>query len=230
MTKLRCILLLGFSVMVATSFWYLTDTTDTWQQELSLYISTPQSEVVASSVVAINVSKSRSDFLNHFGGKEWLLEGEGIVSDLGDGKFIFSLIYPQRILLIEAMQDAGLISIGSHEGNMDAIRKFDQVVDVALIKLPKLIAFMDINDPSSVVEVQPNNLEKVFGKGYFLTRATIEKTSKAPTRGRLADTLPWWQEYQKSGRHFDGEMHKLTFVHSTLPQILTTSAFAAGRK
>ena len=89
---------------------------------------------------------------------------------------------------------------------------------------------MDMNDPSSVVEVHPNNLEKVFGEGYFLTRATIERTSKAPTRGRLADTLPWWQEYRKSRRHFDAEMHKLTFVHSTLPQILTTRAFAAGRE
>jgi hypothetical protein len=46
-----------------------------------------------------------------------------------------------------------------------------------------LVTFKDINDPRSVVQVRPDDLEAAFGPGVRLGRVTIEATRHAVTTG-----------------------------------------------
>jgi hypothetical protein len=55
-------------------------------------------------------------------------------------------------------------------------------VSLPLEKLPMLIHFKEINNPTSIEEVDPRALEVSFGPGVHLLKATLEITDDPITR------------------------------------------------
>ena len=84
--------------------------------------------------------------------------------------------------------------------------------------LPTLVTFRDPAVPTTVEQVDPNNLAATFGPGARLRRATIEITDEPVTRG-ISKVLPWVDhlsgnlrgETSTSSNELDARLTRLSF-------------------
>jgi hypothetical protein len=53
---------------------------------------------------------------------------------------------------------------------------------VTLAELPDLVTFADINDPKSVIEVDPNDLQATLGSNITWNEITLESTDEPSRR------------------------------------------------
>lgn len=61
-------------------------------------------------------------------------------------------------------------------------------------KLPDLVTFADVNDPQSIILVDPDNLKATLGPGVSWRSITIQTTDEPLTMG-IEKHLPWvWQD------------------------------------
>lgn len=68
--------------------------------------------------------------------------------------------------------------------------------------LPDLVTFADVNDPKTVLAVDPNDLEGTLGPGVKWHRITLEITDEPVTTG-LERRLPWTATL-RDGYYLDG--------------------------
>ena len=69
--------------------------------------------------------------------------------------------------------------------------------------LPDLVSFADVNDPKTVLEVDPNDLQATLGPGITWNAITLEMTDEPITTG-IAKKLPWLPEYFQKNFRLDG--------------------------
>jgi hypothetical protein len=66
---------------------------------------------------------------------------------------------------------------------------------------PMLVRFADLDDPTSVELVNPDDLEATFGEGYALERITVQLTDEPVTTG-IEERLGWlgisFKRFEKS--------------------------------
>jgi len=72
--------------------------------------------------------------------------------------------------------------------------------------LPDLVTFADIDDPRSVIEVDPNNLQATLGQGVTWNEITLEMTDEPITTG-IEKKLPWLPAYFEKNFRLDGSDH-----------------------
>jgi hypothetical protein len=133
------------------------------------------------------------------------LKGEAIPVDLGERGTFFVLLQkaPDR----GAVSDPAYLPLQAFDlesGGLtgDKLRRLGSVSARATVKdLPLMVRFRDLKEPMSVERVDPGNLEKSFGSGVRLIRATVETTRDPLTTGILK-RLPWLPEYHS--KLFDG--------------------------
>jgi hypothetical protein len=70
--------------------------------------------------------------------------------------------------------------------------------ELAPSRYPKLVTFGDINEPSSVMEVDPTNLKATFGAGYSLGSIAMTITDEDATEGKVENLLRWLGKYPES--------------------------------
>lgn len=58
-----------------------------------------------------------------------------------------------------------------------------------------LVTFGDINDPTSIALVDPQNMAQSFGDGYALKEALLEIATDPATSGQIDQVLPWLSSY-----------------------------------
>ncbi|WP_145662233.1 hypothetical protein [Bradyrhizobium stylosanthis] len=68
--------------------------------------------------------------------------------------------------------------------------------------LPDLVTFADMGDPSSVIEVDRNDLQASVGANITLSEVTIESTDEPITRG-IEHVLPWIPTYFEKNLRLD---------------------------
>jgi hypothetical protein len=68
--------------------------------------------------------------------------------------------------------------------------------------LPDLVTFADMRDPSSVIEVDRNDLQGSLGPNITWNEVAIESTDEPITRGIERD-LPWIPTYFQNNRRLD---------------------------
>ena len=141
-------------------------------------------------------------------GNDWNthVKGEAVVVDLGERGTLFALLtgsatplaggrhgesfYPfdaDRILL-----KAFNIENSLTQDSLNSISKRRDSVDLPLNKLPMLVRFNNLNDPSSVERVDPNDLPTSFGLGVRIVSATFAVTDDPVTTG-IEKKLVWLQ-------------------------------------
>lgn len=84
--------------------------------------------------------------------------------------------------------------------------------------IPMLVHFSDLNDPKSVVQVDPTDLGASFGTGVVLRDVIIEVTEEPITTGIVA-RLPWLKTIEgqldgsrlHTGATFANELNKYDF-------------------
>ena len=69
--------------------------------------------------------------------------------------------------------------------------------------LPDLVTFADINDPKSVIEVDPNDLQATPGPNITWNEITLESTNEPITRS-IRTKLPWLPKYVAENLRLDG--------------------------
>lgn len=85
--------------------------------------------------------------------------------------------------------------------------------------LPDLVTFTDVNDPKSVVEVNPNDLEATLGQKVSWNEITFESTDEPITTG-IEAKLPWLPAYRD--KMLDGDRYH---DKATLANTLSTVDF-----
>jgi hypothetical protein len=81
---------------------------------------------------------------------------------------------------------------------IDVASKFDQCRSNSSIMpadLPDIVTFADVNDPGSIMLVDPNDLSATFGAGITWNSMTIQATDESLTKD-IDQRLPWVRHYQ----------------------------------
>ncbi|MCA9500189.1 MAG: hypothetical protein KC588_13440 [Nitrospira sp.] len=64
--------------------------------------------------------------------------------------------------------------------------------DIPRSHYPLLVTFTVITDPTTIKQVDPDNLAATFGPGISLKRITLEITDEPVTEGKIESVLGWW--------------------------------------
>ncbi len=138
------------------------------------------------------------------------VRGEAFAVDLGARGALFVLLSsdhtratlsrPRERTSAEAGRSALWAYYGDNFGdlapNYDGKRHLDEfardqtVVEIRPDSLPMLVRFRDVNDPTSVERVEPDDLTATFGAGVKLLRATVQIVDEPVTKG-IETRLPW---------------------------------------
>jgi len=208
-------------VAVATAALVLTGCwpkTESYRYKLTLAVNTPAGLMQASSVAEVRfwgiVIPDR--------GVTHQLRGEALYLDLGAGRRpLIALITKQ--LRRKAGQEASWSRDGGPNGpfiariyekalsenlleQAAAISRMRGAREIGPADLPDLVTFADINNPSSVIEVDPNDLQAALGPDVSWNKITLEITDEPITTG-LTAKLSWLPEYFKKNLRLDGSDH-----------------------
>ena len=108
--------------------------------------------------------------------------GEAVPISLGPKGYLFMVFAAQNVMNSDAyIQSLHTAVDTSNRDSWEVARK----------TMPLLVTFEDINDSKTVKEVDPDHLDKVFGRGVKLVSVHAEKTQDPVTRGQLIKILPW---------------------------------------
>lgn len=169
-----------------------------WHQRLVLEVEMPDGVVSGGSVVAVHVWKSRAP--GHPGiGMGTDITGEASFVEVAQGQYLFALIgsASPRELAFRLFFPEPAPDTFERAELLDNMQGETRVVPTELY--PPLVTFTDINDPASVRQVDPANLEAFFGPGFNLRRIVVEITGGPETDGAIESVLDWLSEYPEPG-------------------------------
>jgi hypothetical protein len=205
--------------VILVSFLAGCASTGGWHQRLTVNVMTPEGLVSGASVMGVEF-RDPPDSLAAIDNFSTDGVGEAVVVDLGDGTYLFALLTGSPDGLSGQLREAYRDIYDAHKpsGYGRYIRKVK--ADGTARVLPKhaypmLVAFGDLSVPESVVEVPPDDLESVFGAGYWLENMTLEITRDPLTTGRVVSVLPWLPELTRAFTNTEGD----TMISGSSPPI-----------
>jgi hypothetical protein len=188
-----------------------------YRYKLTLAVYTPEGLKRASSVVEV----AFRDFSFPEQGTAHRLRGEALYLDLGPGAtpliaLLTSQLHPRSEKDLKWTRDAGpdtrqmsrLYSIVPSKDFMDDVPRIAKVRGARHITpdmLPDLVTFSDVNNPSTVIEVDPNNLQAALGPNVTWSEITLESTDEPITTG-LRTKLPWIERYFQQNLRLNGSV------------------------
>lgn len=159
---------------------------NSWRQKLVVEVETPQGVVTGASVIQV---ESWFGQLPASGNEvNYEVTGEATVVDFGGGRYLFALLGGSAERFYHAVEDR------SRDRGRDLDRIARMQGESRILKpdnYPTLVTFADINDPSSVTRVDPDDLAAGFGPGYALSSITLAITDEPVTKGRVEAVLGW---------------------------------------
>ncbi len=209
--------------------------TESYRYKLTLAVNTPAGIKRGSSVVEVlfwNVSVPERGTMHK-------LRGEALYLDLGPGaRPVIALLTSYRpsppvghsnIWTLDAGPSTELMCriyrLVPSADYRDDIPRFGRLRGPHRITsddLPDLVTFTDINDPKTVIEVDPNNLQATLGPDVSWNEITLESTDEPITTG-ITVKLPWIPAYYSTA--LDGRsLHD----KNTLANTLSTDDFVSS--
>jgi hypothetical protein len=188
---------------------------ESYRYKLTVALNTPDGIKKTSSVVEI----SFWDVSIPARGTMHRLNGEALYLDLGPGKrpLVALLMYTSEVRPYRRNMPWGnetgpsddLLSrfYGPIEFNLDEVARVSRMRGTHSITsndLPVLVTFADVDDPSSVTIVDPNDLEATLGAGVSWNEITLEITDEPVTTG-IVQKLPWLVDYYDKNLRLDGD-------------------------
>jgi hypothetical protein len=223
-----------FVRLVATALVVLALTacgrTESYRYKLSLAVNTAAGAKRASSVVEVlfwDISIPERGIAHK-------LRGQALYLDLGTGArpliaLLTSQLYPRYGKAVRWSRDAGLGDrvlsqlygppLPDFMANVSRIAHLRGPRRMTPDDLPDLVTFADVNDPKTVIVVDPNDLQATLGPDISWSEITLEITNEPITTG-LRTKLPWLSAYHN--RMLDGD--SLSDGH-TLANALSTFDF-----
>ncbi len=156
--------------------------------------------------------------------------GEAVVIDLGDGRYLFSLLDKAAALPFGPFID---YFRGDNTG-VDVVRALKSEkpsAELAADQLPLLVAFSDLDDPKSVRKVDPKNLAAIFGPGVRLRNVTLEITEEPVTRGAVESVLEWmtWPQVKWNSLSTDGFLPMRVKLRDGKTKFVSRSLFRSAK-
>lgn len=188
--------------------------TESYRYKLTLAVNTPGGVKRGSSVVEVlfyEVSIPARGIMHK-------LHGEALYLDLGpDARPLIALLtsqlhqkYGKELRWTrDAGPDDNLLSqlYGPPSANLlDDVSRLARMRGphrISPIELPDLVTFTDINDPKSVIEVDPNDLQATLGPNITWNEITLESTDEPVTTG-IKMKLSWIPAYFEKNLNLDG--------------------------
>ncbi len=119
--------------------------------------------------------------------------GEAVVVDLGDGRYLFSLLNNAATLPFKPFTNH-LPSTNRAVDVVRALRSEKASIELTNDQLPLLVTFSNPDNPKSVRRVNPENLAATFGAGVRLKLVKLEITDEPVTSGSVNAALPWFSD------------------------------------
>ena len=201
-----------------------------WHQKLTLAVDTPDGVRTGASVTEVEVILTPTGWPTATQLKV-NRRGEAVVVDLGGSRFLFALLrgsgegFARRVFrdqLADAPADrAGGRTYGT---KARALSKLRATAPVPFDALPMLVTFGDIDDPTTVAPVDPDNLAASLGAGFALRDVTLEITDAPVTEGVVEGVLGWLDKLD--GGMLDGRRNSTISAENPLANDLSRGSFA----
>ena len=196
---------------------------ESYRYKLTLAVNTPNGVKRGSSIAEVTffeVSISARGIMHK-------LRGEALYLDLGPGaRPLIALIgrqtQPSSRQWRPTTQLSRLYDIPLSADVMDTLAQIARKRGrrtIAANELPDLVTFANVNDPDTVTEIDPNDLQATLGPGVNWSEITLEVTDEPITKG-IEEKLPWIPYY--SCFMLDGARYK---DKNTLANSLSTADF-----
>jgi hypothetical protein len=210
---LRAILVGGFGLSILSSCALITES-ETMRYRLIVEVETPEGLKSGSSVIEVKVVQN-PDWVNPEGrGSRKSYKGEAAAVDLPNGQTIFALFrtagegsdasdYPFMAFQDRlsgsknALQSVRMLR--NWKGQKSPMPRTEITLPnggTEVSAYPVLVTFEDINDPTSVERVDPDDLAANFGAGYKLKSISITITEEPVTTG-IENRLGWLGDLRK---------------------------------
>jgi hypothetical protein len=221
---------LVLACLTLTACAFFDDPTPDYRYRLTVEVETPEGLKTGSSVIEVE------QWFGPAGGSlrptatKRRARGEAVAVDLPGGQTLFALLRSESDIEWAQTVVARLapeLPEGERRGRLDNVLYLDGKVEVPRTypayawfpersAYPMMVTFADINHPTSVMRVDPDDLAASFGEGVKLKRITVELTDDRVTTG-IEKRLPWKDAYLDNW--FDGT--------STVSEDLTTDELTA---
>ena len=202
-----------------------------WRQRITFVVATPQGEKVGSAVQAVEWTPNPI-FKDGAAFHLTTLKGEAVAVEIAPGRVLFALLNGpggyEHIGLIALYQFGGGRPGGRDypwtDSNFAAVRAAHGAAATPLRPdlYPSLVTFRDLNDPTTVEQVDPANLAASFGEGVKLARVTIELTDAQVTTG-IEKKLNWLNRYYD--QQLDGQRYWNSDAKNRLANSLSAGTF-----
>jgi hypothetical protein len=190
-----------------------------WNQKLTVEVETPDGVRLGSAVS--HVSWRAANALGNYPAD---YSGEATVVDLGRGRYLFALIGESTKQIAAYTLHAELGERRSDYRDLfPKVMAFRGVRDVPRDQYPLLVTFTDLNDPTTVLRVDPADLAASFGPGVSLKRIKLEITDEKVTKGSIERLLTWLDEYY--GKKLDGQRYETIKAENRLANSLGAGDF-----
>ncbi|MBA4174919.1 MAG: hypothetical protein C0511_20270 [Hyphomicrobium sp.] len=195
---------LALAVLMLPACTAADDAAPDYRYRLTVEVETPQGLRTGSSVIEVRQiigrsgsSPLRSQIYRH-------AKGEAVAVDLPGGKTLFALLrsdndveWAAQVMHRIAPEIQGETSEEAFDnvllikGAVELPRTFPPVAWIPeRSAYPMLVTFGDLADPTSVAEVNPDDLAASFGEGVHLKRITVELTDDPVTSG-IEERMGW---------------------------------------
>ena len=187
---------------------------NTYRFKVKVEAETPDGPAIGSSVLEGKI------VTNSGGGVLPSVRGEAVAVDLPGGRTMFALLrsgndsnWAGRVMMlleqgVGGSADQVLARVKAMRGEQALPRMWPvQGILPRRSAYPTLVTFGDLDDPTSVVEVDPDDLAATFGEGYALKRITVQVTDEALT-DNIEDRLAWVTHAMNHNYSRDGSFSK----------------------
>ena len=163
--------------------------THSWTQELTIVVATPDGEVSGSSVTRIKAKKVDWGPLQARG-VTYRVSGEAVMVELAPGRYLFALLQGMDTLAWGVFpQYAPSRDFDSWAGGLSDFQVTDAIVPQR--SYPVLVTFDDIDDPTSIKRVEPDDLAATFGEGFALKEMRLSVNTVKRQSAKLESVLTW---------------------------------------
>ena len=190
--------------LLAVSGCSAKDETPDYRYRLTVEVDTPEGVKTGSSVIEVTQKLVRPGSSPAHRAIERHARGEAVAVDLPDGRTLFALLrseddvdWASAVMQTAAPKIAGE-TFEEKFDNMLLI-KGEKVLPrhwppfaggLVMSGYPTLVTFGDLDDPTSVEEVDPDDLAATFGEGVGLKRIAVQMTDDPVTTG-IEQRLGW---------------------------------------
>lgn len=194
------------SVLLLAGCAFAEDTAPDYRYRLTVEVETPEGLKAGSSVIEVQQTLVRAGSSPAHHAVERRVRGEAVAVDLHGGKTLFALLrsdndidWASRVFIRLARQrkqafEESLDDVLEVKGEQTLPRMWPAVSTIPeRSAYPMLVTFSDLTKPSSVAEVDPDDLAATFGEGVKLKRITVELTDDPVTSG-IEERLGWLEE------------------------------------